>query len=463
MKLLGPALSKITQIPIRRKRSLFFLPEMLVSSAMSPSQKFGDAAVAMNWRVKNASRDCEDILMAHTTHAQPGTTFPPVRCSMQQFDELVARQAAKCHSESDLVSAWVLRNRHFDEDDDDDDDGLDMASKCPRNGFEMNDDGLEMNFKEDGGGARRSINDDDQDSKDSDLFFDFDIAPEEGMKANDSGVTCDTATSSEAAAGEIPGTRDPGTRPWDQKQPTAERSSPTAVISQAAKKARNESPLVSPDSLLEEPVPDLLLDGEDDKTATGNSNFKSDSSSEDEDEDGSPLTFVKGDCKHTVASSTLSSLVAMLEKESSRSKGRDSEWGLGRYQSELPTIAASPATPSFLEATDRGHEVRGHSEDFQQQPRTASPFGIRADSMPCLPKHRYQIKKIEAQQQEKQPEPERQRHTSDKTEKKAKMRRASSLKASKSSGSLEVGRKLSVRYEFGSRHIEIFCGLIGIK
>ena len=63
---------------------------------------------------------------------------------------------------------------------------------------------------------------------------------------------------------------------------------------------------------------------------------------ESEDDEGD-LTFVKGDCKHTVASSTLSSLVAMLEKESSRSKGR--------FRSELPTIAASPATTSFLSGT----------------------------------------------------------------------------------------------------------------
>ena len=411
---------------------------MLVSSAsacnMAPmSQKLGE----LGWRAagKTAARDCEDILLAHDArHAaarvgspQPGTTFPPGRCSMQQFDELVAK-AAKCHSESDLVSAWVLRNRHFDDDDDDD-------------------------LKADG--ARVSMNDD-QDSKDSDLFFDFDIAPDEGMKAAD-GVTRDAATTEAAAAaaaasGEIP------VATWDdhKQQPAAERSSPTAV-KQAAKKSP-ESPLVSPDSLLEEPVPDLLLE-DDHKSAdaTGNSNFKSDSS-DDDDDDESPLTFVKGDYKHTVASSTLSSLVAMLEKESSRSKGRDGGPGrCGRgYRSELQTIAASPATTSFLTggaATD--------PEDFQQQQRTVSPFGIRADSMPCLPKHREQIKKVEkTQQQEKQQQdennvqqPEQRQHS----ERKAKMRRASSLKAPKSSGCHDGGRKLSVRCDFESKAATILC------
>ena len=74
------------------------------------------------------TRDCEDLLtrvdrlrMSAVCEPQPGTTFPPVRCSMHQFDELVrAREdrqqnaKAKCHSESDLVSAWVLRNRHYE-------------------------------------------------------------------------------------------------------------------------------------------------------------------------------------------------------------------------------------------------------------------------------------------------------------------------------------------------------------
>ena len=73
------------------------------------------------------TRDCEDLLtrvdrlrmVATCVEPQPGTTFPPVRCSMQQFDELVRaredrQRKAKCHSESDLVSAWVLRNRHYE-------------------------------------------------------------------------------------------------------------------------------------------------------------------------------------------------------------------------------------------------------------------------------------------------------------------------------------------------------------
>ena len=76
------------------------------------------------------TRDCEDLLtrvdrlrMVACGEPQPGTTFPPVRCSMQQFDEMVRARAedrqrhsakAKCHSESDLVSAWVLRNRHYE-------------------------------------------------------------------------------------------------------------------------------------------------------------------------------------------------------------------------------------------------------------------------------------------------------------------------------------------------------------
>ena len=72
------------------------------------------------------TRDCEDLLTRvdrlrmSVCEPQPGTTFPPVRCSMQQFDELVRARdrqqsaKAKCHSESDLVSAWVLRNRHYD-------------------------------------------------------------------------------------------------------------------------------------------------------------------------------------------------------------------------------------------------------------------------------------------------------------------------------------------------------------
>ena len=107
---------------------------------------------------------------------------------------------------------------------------------------------------------------------------------------------------------------------------------------------------MSPDSLLDEPVvPDLLLDGEEED----NSKAKVESSSDDESDDEGDLTFVKGDCKHTVASSTLSSLVAMLEKESSRSKGR--------FRSELPTIAASPATTSFLSGT----QFNGNNEGFE--------------------------------------------------------------------------------------------------
>ena len=111
---------------------------------------------------------------------------------------------------------------------------------------------------------------------------------------------------------------------------------------------------MSPDSLLDEPVvPDLLLDGEED-----NSKSKAESSADDDEseDDEGDLTFVKGDCKHTVASSTLSSLVAMLEKESSRSKGR--------FRSELPTIAASPATTSFLSGT----QFNGSNEDFEIRP-----------------------------------------------------------------------------------------------
>ena len=75
----------------------------------------------------NTTRDCEDLLTRvdrlRMVEPQPGTTFPPVRCSMQQFDALVRARdldrqrhsaKAKCHSESDLVSAWVLRNRHYE-------------------------------------------------------------------------------------------------------------------------------------------------------------------------------------------------------------------------------------------------------------------------------------------------------------------------------------------------------------
>ena len=129
-------------------------------------------------------------------------------------------------------------------------------------------------------------------------------------------------------------------------------------------------------------------------------------------------------------------------------KGRDGGPGGGRYRCELQTIAASPATTSFLTggaATD--------PEDFQQQQRTASPFGIRADSMPCLPKHREQIKKVEkTKQHEKQQQQDennvQQPEQRQRSERKAKMRRASSLKAPKSSGCHDVGRKLSVRCEF---------------
>ena len=378
------------------------------------------------------TRECEDIqTKVDLNSPQPGTTFPPGRCSLQQFDELVAK-AAKCRSESDLVSAWLLRNRHFDEDDDDDEHALEAA-------------------KANSDRARRVANSD-QDGKDSDLFFDFDIVPDreeeddgDGLKGGDykAAVTRDAATATseeaeEAAAGMASGAGDVPPA-WDQMQlqtGSAERSSPTAVSPSG--KPRTESPLVSPDSLLEEPIPDLLLEGDEAVPDT-----KSGSSSSG-DEDESPLTFVKGDCRHTVASSTLSSLVAMLEKESPRSKGRDcgggtsgatGAWGMGRYRSELPTIAASPAVTSFFPvATD-------HECDFQQ--RTASPFGLRADSMPCLPKGREQLKKDapkEEQERSEKVEPERQR-----CERKAKMRRASSLKAAKPPGSPSAGRKLSVR------------------
>ena len=187
-------------------------------------------------------------------------------------------QAAKCRSESDLVSAWVLKNRHYNDDLDEDD----LKAAGEANNGSMNDD---------------------QDSKDSDLFFDFDIAPDEGIVKTEVVVTRDAATAAKesstdgtaaASAGEI------SLASWDQKQQSSsERSSPTAV--NAAAKKSPESPLVSPDSLLEEPVPDLLLDGEE-----GAGNLKSqDDSSDDEDDDKSPLTFIKGDGKHTVASSTL--------------------------------------------------------------------------------------------------------------------------------------------------------------
>ena len=127
-------------------------------------------------------------------------------------------------------------------------------------------------------------------------------------------------------------------------------------------------------------------------------------------------------------------------------KGRDGGPGGGRYRCELQTIAASPATTEFLAGSSNC--LTADPEDFQQQQqRTSSPFGIRADSMPCLPKHREQIKKVEKTKQERESQndenveqPEKQR-----SEKRAKMRRASSLKAPKASGSPEGGRKLSVR------------------
>ena len=378
------------------------------------------------------ARECEDIqTKVGLNSPQPGTTFPPGRCSLQQFDELVAK-AAKCRSESDLVSAWLLRNRHFD--DDDDEHALE-ASKA-------------------NSGRARGVASSDQDGKDSDLFFDFDIVPErededgDRLKVGDykdaatGNVATDTSEEAEEAAAAVAAGAEDVPLAWDQMQlqtGSAERSSPTAVSPSG--KPRNESPLVSPDSLLEEPMPDLLLEAEE---ATADAKAGSTSSGDEDDEDESPLTFVKGDCRHTVASSTLSSLVAMLEKESPRSKGRDcgggstggatGAWGMGRYRSELPTIAASPAATSFFPvATD-------HEGDFQQ--RTAPRFGLRADSMPCLHKDREQLKKNAPKEQERSEnvEPERQR-----SEKKAKMRRASSLKAAKSTGSPCVGRKLSVR------------------
>ena len=205
-------------------------------------------------------------------------------------------------------------------------------------------------------GGRNGSAHDDQDSRDSDLFFDFDIAPEEtataGIKSDVVAGEAATAKESEATEGATSSNEVPQ---WDQKQQqpqsAAERSSPTAV--KPVPKKSPASPLVSPDSLLDEPVvPDLLLDGEEEDNSKSKVESSSDDDSDDDDDEGD-LTFVKGDCKHTVASSTLSSLVAMLEKESSRSKGR--------FRSELPTIAASPATTSFLSGT----QFNGNNEGFE--------------------------------------------------------------------------------------------------
>ena len=90
-------------------------------------------------------------------------------------------------------------------------------------------------------------------------------------------------------------------------------------------------------------------------------------------------------------------------------------------------------------------------EDFQQ--RTSSPFGMRADSMPCLPKTRPKVVEEKAAKETKQEQSVEQQQQSEqqpqRTEKKAKMRRASSLKAPRAaSGSHEGGRKLSVRCEW---------------
>ena len=92
-------------------------------------------------------------------------------------------------------------------------------------------------------------------------------------------------------------------------------------------------------------------------------------------------------------------------------------------------------------------------EDFQQQ-RTSSPFGMRADSMPCLPKTRPKVVEEKAAKETKQEQSVEQEQQSEQqpqrsNEKKAKMRRASSLKAPRAaSGSHEGGRKLSVRCEW---------------
>jgi hypothetical protein len=142
---------------------------------------------------------------------------------------------------------------------------------------------------------------DDQDgSGDSDLFFDFDISPEENENKEDDLKSQESKPSVEEELA------------WDTNNSNASiknNGSPTQGN-------KPDAPLVSPDSLLEEPVQDFLFDDDDDRKNNGavDGNESSTTGSEDEDDEGE-VTFYKGDYKHTVASSKLNSLIALLEKE----------------------------------------------------------------------------------------------------------------------------------------------------
>ena len=324
-----------------------------------------------------------------TTNAEEeisGTTFPPRQ--LAHFDLL----KAKYHSESDLTPEklrFLGHGRKFEDDDEDDQQLLEAS--------------IDNNKK--------------VDAEDSDLFFDFDIGSPEEENADDEDImrrTVSESTSSSIRRGSLDSNdyvlksafygsassglcSDMGTDhheddpvvggvgldidcdEWREKlksdsgintavnecgSGSSSKSTPIAPQSPAPA-AVDDEPLVSPDSLLDDPEATnrIINNGADDHDEGDEAEREDLTPCEEQpqvtttfeaDPESGTFSLVSGESRHKIANSKLNSLLALLEKDREkdyptiRTGSGSSPPRKVSYKSPMPTISASPANFSFL-------------------------------------------------------------------------------------------------------------------
>ncbi len=416
----------------------------------------------------------------------PGTTFPP-RFRLRPIDLLKV-----AHSESDLTPCYCSTDDNVSGSGSgfgaggDEDDLEDLKAGLLRRGLLAGSEGRAA-----GGRGELEQESDDDSSGDSDLFFDFDLSPEDRKAEGGS------EASQKMAPGYCYATEETDPPEDEEKQGdeqvsarrrigSGEVSSPTSsgaaaidsVDIQHGAAAELNSPLVSPDSLLDEPVgnylegrqqdqptvvePEVETMGEAMKDVESSSDSSNDESEDADGEgrdgvkgggggtEGDSLTFYKGDCKYTVASSKLNSLVALLEKDSNSSKASRRENPFSNpparsgFRSCLETIDASPVSTSFTYEKPRDDQAAATGRGGKSNKCGRSGPG-RSDSLPALtqterellhspqPPRRNQTRQQQVEGQQEDQGADSQDSESvlqqQKNEKKARLRRASSLKA----------------------------------